>query len=218
MEGHRSLFYWDDVPGRRRRPELVDSAQAEQDAKAGSRREPDLRPAGWAERGSSADRSLQHRPRLIARCDREPMTAGRLAPFFVYSKKLFSPTRERTVKLKTAGNGLAALGTVVLTAGSASALPNGLPHMDQFASQAANVEQVVWVCNDFGPRFWRPGPTRGAWGPSPAWGPGWSGWGPGWGGAYAWGAQAVWRPQPVWGSRPWGAPPGPRWGWNGGWW
>src|SRR5581483_3881256 len=35
------FFYWDDIPGRRLRPDLVDSATAERDAKAFARAEQD---------------------------------------------------------------------------------------------------------------------------------------------------------------------------------
>ncbi len=101
------------------------------------------------------------------------------------------------MKLKAAVFGLAALGGAALTAGTAAAMPNGLPQAKQVAGQAANVEQVRWVCNGFGRCWWRPGP-RVVWGPRPVWGPRWRG-------AYAWG------PGPVWGPRP-------GWGWRRGWW
>ncbi|MEH2538076.1 hypothetical protein V1278_001314 [Bradyrhizobium sp. AZCC 1577] len=117
------------------------------------------------------------------------------------------------MELKSAVVGLAALGGVMLAAGSASAaMPNGLPHADQISRQTADVEQVRWVCNAWGRCWWRPGPrwygAYGAWGPRPVWRPGWRG-------AYAWGGP-VWRPRPVWGPRPgWGPRSG--WGWNGRW-
>ena len=79
--------------------------------------------------------------------------------------------------------GLAALGGVALTSGSASAMPNGIPHPDQITGQTANVEQVRWVCTRFGRCFWRPGYYRsygyyggGYGGPYPGWRwrhPGW---------------------------------------------
>ena len=55
--------------------------------------------------------------------------------------------------LKYAAAGLAALGTVVLGSGSASALPNGLPAA---AGQHSSVEQVRMVCNAWGRCWWRP--------------------------------------------------------------
>ena len=54
------------------------------------------------------------------------------------------------MKVKAAVVGLAALGGIALTAGPASAMPNGLPQAGQIAGQTANVEQVRLVCNRFG--------------------------------------------------------------------
>ena len=34
-------------------------------------------------------------------------------------------------------------------------MPNGLPHADQISRQAADVEQVRWVCNAWGRCWWR---------------------------------------------------------------
>lgn len=60
------------------------------------------------------------------------------------------------MKLKVAAIGLAALGGVALTAGSAFAMPNGLPQAGQIAGQGAQVDQVRWVCNPWGRCWWRP--------------------------------------------------------------
>ncbi|MCA1453617.1 hypothetical protein I6F35_10390 [Bradyrhizobium sp. BRP22] len=100
------------------------------------------------------------------------------------------------MKLKAAVVGLAALGGVALTAGSASAIPNGLPGAARIASPTVNAEQVRWVCDAWGRCWWRR-PVWGvtAWGPRPVWGPRWRG-------AYAWGPRP-WGPPP-WGPGPWG--------------
>jgi hypothetical protein len=77
------------------------------------------------------------------------------------------------MKLKIAVIGLAALCGVALGAGSAVAMPNGLPRADQIAGQAANVEQVRWVCNAWGRCFWRRPAFYGAYawgGPRSFWG------------------------------------------------
>ena len=60
------------------------------------------------------------------------------------------------MKLKIAVVALAALGSVALTAGSASAMPNGIPQASQITGQASNVEQVAWVCNRWGRCWHRP--------------------------------------------------------------
>jgi hypothetical protein len=75
------------------------------------------------------------------------------------------------MNLKAAVVGLAALGGIAFTSGSALAMPNGLPQAGQIASQSANVEQVRWVCNVWGRCFWRPN-WYGAYayyGPRPWW-------------------------------------------------
>lgn len=67
------------------------------------------------------------------------------------------------MKLRIAVVALAALGGVALTAGSASAMPNGIPQAGQLAAQSANVQQVRWVCNRWG-RCWHRPNWRGAYG------------------------------------------------------
>jgi hypothetical protein len=57
------------------------------------------------------------------------------------------------INLKYAAAGLAALGGVVLTTGTASAMPNGLPAA---AGQLSNIENVVMVCNAWGRCWYRP--------------------------------------------------------------
>jgi hypothetical protein len=57
------------------------------------------------------------------------------------------------INLKYAALGLAALGAMALGAGSASAMPNGLPAA---AGQHSNVENVRMVCNAWGRCWWRP--------------------------------------------------------------
>jgi hypothetical protein len=103
------------------------------------------------------------------------------------------------MKLKAAVVGLAALGGVSLTAGTASAIPNGLPEAARIASPAVKTEQVRWVCDAWGRCWWRRPIWYGAyaWGPGSVWGPR-RVWGPRWRGAYAW------SPRPFWGPRPWG--------------
>jgi hypothetical protein len=54
---------------------------------------------------------------------------------------------------KYAAAGLAALGTVVLSSGSASAMPNGLPAA---VGQYSSIENVRMVCNAWGRCWWRP--------------------------------------------------------------
>jgi hypothetical protein len=62
------------------------------------------------------------------------------------------------MKLKLAVAALAALGGVALSSGTASAaMPNGLPSAANAAgSQAAQVDQVRYVCNAWGRCWWRP--------------------------------------------------------------
>jgi hypothetical protein len=57
------------------------------------------------------------------------------------------------INLKYAVAGLAALGGVALSTGTASAMPNGLPAA---AGQLSNVENVVMVCNAWGRCWYRP--------------------------------------------------------------
>ena len=57
---------------------------------------------------------------------------------------------------KLAAIGVAALGGVALASGSASAMPNGLPHTAQIAGQSTHIDQVRWVCNPWGRCWWRP--------------------------------------------------------------
>jgi hypothetical protein len=54
------------------------------------------------------------------------------------------------LKLTSALVGLAALGAVALSAGSASAMPVAVP------AQASNIEQAAYVCNPWGHCWWRP--------------------------------------------------------------
>jgi hypothetical protein len=54
------------------------------------------------------------------------------------------------LKLTSALVGLAALGGVALSAGTASAMPIGVP------AQASNIEQAAYVCNPWGHCWWRP--------------------------------------------------------------
>ena len=55
--------------------------------------------------------------------------------------------------LKYAAAGLAALGTLALGSGPASAMPNGLPAA---AGQYSGIEQARMVCNAWGRCWWRP--------------------------------------------------------------
>ena len=83
------------------------------------------------------------------------------------------------MKVKSALIGLAAFGALGLTAGTASAMPNGLPT----AKQASNVDQVRYVCNAWGRCWWRPNYYRsyGFYGPRPYYGPRfYGGWHRGW--------------------------------------
>jgi len=56
------------------------------------------------------------------------------------------------MKPKLAVVGLLSLAVIGSAPGSASAIPNGLPH----AHQISNVEHVRWVCNSGGRCWWRP--------------------------------------------------------------
>jgi hypothetical protein len=61
------------------------------------------------------------------------------------------------MKLRTAVFALSALGSLAIASGSATAMPNGIPHADQVAvGQASNVEHVRMVCNAWGHCRWRP--------------------------------------------------------------
>jgi hypothetical protein len=75
------------------------------------------------------------------------------------------------INLKYAMVGLAALGGLALSAGTASAMPNGMA-----AGQQSNVENVVMVCNAWGRCWWRPnyyvGPRVYGYG-GPRYGSGW---------------------------------------------
>ena len=82
------------------------------------------------------------------------------------------------MRLRIAVIALAALGGAALASSAASAMPNGIPLADQIAGQAAQVDQVRYVCNAWGRCFWRPN-YYGAYaygGPYPGWRwrhPGW---------------------------------------------
>lgn len=60
------------------------------------------------------------------------------------------------MKLKSAVVGLAALGALAAGAGTAMAMPNGLPASNQISSQVSGVDQVRYVCNAWGRCWWRP--------------------------------------------------------------
>ncbi len=60
------------------------------------------------------------------------------------------------MKLKSALIGLAALGAVTTGAGTAMAMPNGLPAANQLSNQVSGVDQVRYVCNAWGRCWWRP--------------------------------------------------------------
>jgi hypothetical protein len=70
-------------------------------------------------------------------------------------------------RLKYVLAGVAALGTVALASGSASAMPNGLSS----EALASNIEQVRWVCGPYR-CWWRP--NYYYWGPR--WRYGWRRW------------------------------------------
>ncbi len=59
---------------------------------------------------------------------------------------------EDHVKTKSGFMGLLLLGAIGLAPQSASAMPNGLPHVDQ----VSQIEQVRWVCKPWGRCWWRP--------------------------------------------------------------
>jgi hypothetical protein len=90
--------------------------------------------------------------------------------------------REENMKLKLAVIGLAAFGSAALSAGGASAMPNGLPTT---ADTMKNVEHVRWVCNPWGRCWWRPNYYRasGYYGGPRYYGRGW-GYGGGWRGRH----------------------------------
>jgi hypothetical protein len=75
------------------------------------------------------------------------------------------------MKIRTAVAALAVLGGVTLAAGSASAMPNGIPQSAQIVDHSTNVEQVRWICNGWGRCWWRPNwyGAYGFYGPRP-WG------------------------------------------------
>ena len=87
---------------------------------------------------------------------------------------------ERVTKIRLTIAGALLAGTMALSAGQASAMPaldHGLAN-----AQAAQTEQVRWVCGPWG-CGWRPGPYWGGYGfyrPRP-WG-----WGGGWGHRRRW--------------------------------
>jgi len=60
------------------------------------------------------------------------------------------------MKLKFVVVGLAALGGVALASGSALAMPNGIPHAGAISKVESNVDQVRWVCNQWGRCWHRP--------------------------------------------------------------
>jgi hypothetical protein len=71
----------------------------------------------------------------------------------IYPPHGFGFTEEdNPMKLKLALVGIAALGGIALTSGTASAMPNGLPN----ANQVSNIDQVRYVCNRWGRCWWRP--------------------------------------------------------------
>jgi len=83
------------------------------------------------------------------------------------------------MRLKSALIGLAALGAAATVAGTASAMPNGLPTQNQ----VSNIDQVRYVCNAWGRCWWRPNYYRsyGFYGPGPYYGPRfYGGWHRGW--------------------------------------
>ncbi|MCG6204926.1 hypothetical protein LPW26_09775 [Rhodopseudomonas sp. HC1] len=95
------------------------------------------------------------------------------------------------MKLKLAVAAAATLGAVALTSGTASAaMPNGLAGAaNAVANQAANIDQVRYVCNAWGRCWWRPNYYGAyAYGPRPYYGPRFYGgpryYGPRWHGGY----------------------------------
>lgn len=78
------------------------------------------------------------------------------------------------MKLKSALIGLAAFGALGASAGTAMAMPNGLPAANQMTNQASGVDQVRYVCNAWGRCWWRPNyypRHRYYYGPRPFYGP-----------------------------------------------
>jgi hypothetical protein len=79
----------------------------------------------------------------------------------MFDRRIFSvvialqniPRRSLMINLKYAVAGLAALGGVALSTGTASAMPNGLPAA---AGQLSNIDNVVMVCNAWGRCWYRP--------------------------------------------------------------
>ncbi|WGS01322.1 hypothetical protein MTX26_11090 [Bradyrhizobium sp. ISRA443] len=61
------------------------------------------------------------------------------------------------MNIKLAVFGLAALGSVAMTSGSASAMPNGLPQASHIAGETSYVDQVRQVCDRWGRCYWQPG-------------------------------------------------------------
>jgi hypothetical protein len=68
------------------------------------------------------------------------------------------------MKLTSTLVGLAALGGVALSIGTASAMPVGIP------AQASNIEQAAYVCNGWGHCWWRPNDSYGYYRPHDGWG------------------------------------------------
>ncbi|WP_407176026.1 hypothetical protein [Bradyrhizobium sp. STM 3562] len=75
------------------------------------------------------------------------------------------------MNVKSAFIALAALGGVAFSAGSAFAMPNGIPQAGQIIGQSANIQEARWVCNPWGRCFWRPNwyGAYGYYGPRPYW-------------------------------------------------
>lgn len=88
------------------------------------------------------------------------------------------------MRLKLAVAAAAVLGAAALSTGTASAaMPNGLPGAANTAGVSANIDQVRYVCNEWGRCWWRPN-YYGAYGYAgprfygpryygPRWGGGW---------------------------------------------
>ncbi|MFH1344720.1 MAG: hypothetical protein ABIL01_26505 [Pseudomonadota bacterium] len=61
------------------------------------------------------------------------------------------------MKLKSALVGLAAIGGIVLTSGTALAMPNGLAATaSQVSKHGPDIDQVRYVCDAWGRCWWRP--------------------------------------------------------------
>jgi hypothetical protein len=82
------------------------------------------------------------------------------------------------MKLVSALVGLAALGTVAFSTAAASAMPVTIPGQ---ASQASNVQQTAYVCNEWGHCWHRPTYGDGYYHPHY-----WGGWHRGWGYRHHW--------------------------------